>query len=179
VSLRQHIYISLTSQHPLTINLTNYRHSNVFHTSDDESWANRIIFIFARILTFVFRQDGEQMSRREWTDLESEVAHWEVSKPWHFAPLFEDGPDATGRDQHHTAWPELYMCNPAQVVGLQHYHLAKIILAIYDPRLAKLSIGSLRLRRHSEVGRLILIGFYVHDRLTTISPSFVSICERL
>src|ERR1700761_5576924 len=47
VSLRQHIYISLTSQHPLTINLTNYGHSNAFHTSEDESWANRIIFIFA------------------------------------------------------------------------------------------------------------------------------------
>lgn len=151
VSLRQHIYISLTSQHPLTINLTNYRHSNVFHVSDDESWANRIIFTFATILTFVFRENGEQLSLQQWTELDAEVTQWEVSKPWHFAPLFVESPGVSALERNATQWPELYVCNPAQVVGLQHYYLARIVLAIYDPHLAKLSIGSLRLRRDSEV----------------------------
>ncbi|OQV01499.1 hypothetical protein CLAIMM_06846 [Cladophialophora immunda] len=150
VSLRQHIYISLTSQHPLTINLTNYRHSSVFRLSDDESWANRIIFIFARILTHVFGDDNEQLSLEQWADLDSEVTSWEVSKPWHFAPLFIDSPGVSALESNRSPWPELYVCNPAQVVGLQHYYLAKVVLAIYDPRLSKLSFGSLRLRRDSE-----------------------------
>jgi hypothetical protein len=54
-------------------------------------------------------------------------------------------------EESHGQWPELYVCNPAQVVGLQHYYLAKIVLAIYDPCLTKLSIESLHLRRESEV----------------------------
>ncbi|EXJ53542.1 uncharacterized protein A1O5_13213 [Cladophialophora psammophila CBS 110553] len=150
VSLRQHIYISLTSQHPLTINLTNYRHSSVFHVSDDESWANRIIFIFARMLTYVFGEDNKQLSLEQWAELDAEVAAWEVSKPWHFTPLFVESPGVSALKSNRSPWPELYVCNPAQVVGLQHYYFAKIVLAIYDPRLSKLSFGSLRLRRDSE-----------------------------
>ncbi|KIX94671.1 uncharacterized protein Z520_09717 [Fonsecaea multimorphosa CBS 102226] len=152
VSLRQHIYISLTSQHPLTINLTNYRHSSVFRISDDESWANRIIFIFAQLLTYVFGDDHEQqLSLEQWTELDAEVTSWEASKPWHFAPLFIESPGVSALDSSNRGpWPELYVCNPAQVVGLQHYYLAKVVLAIYDPRLSKLSFGSLRLRRDSE-----------------------------
>ncbi|KAL2436836.1 hypothetical protein ABEF95_014779 [Exophiala dermatitidis] len=154
VSLRQHIYICLTSQHPLTINLTNYRHSNVFQNSDDESWANRIIFIFASILTHVFRPEGEQqLSVDQWNELDADVRSWDLSKPWHFAPLFMERPDThtTASDgPRRSVWPEVFVCNPAQVVGLQHYYLAKIVLAIYDPRLSRLSFDSLRLRRASE-----------------------------
>lgn len=170
MSLRQHIYICLTSQHPLTINLTNYRHSNVFQNSDDESWANRIIFIFASILTHVFRPEGEQqLSIERWNELDADVRAWDLSKPWHFAPLFKERPDVPSLDRpRRSVWPEVFVCNPAQgntyhlairayvfsllpVVGLQHYYLAKIVLAIYDPRLSRLSFDALRLRRASEV----------------------------
>ena len=122
----------------------------MFHNSDDESWANRLIVIFARILTYVFRDDGEQMSLREWMELESLVEQWEVSRPWNFTPLFAESPRVSAL-QPNSSWPELYVCNPAQVMGLQHYHLANFTLAIYNPRVAMLSIGSLRLRRDSKV----------------------------
>ncbi|KIX10229.1 uncharacterized protein Z518_01310 [Rhinocladiella mackenziei CBS 650.93] len=159
VSLRQHIYISLTSQHPLTINLTNYRHSHVFQTSDDESWANRIIFIFARILTYIFRpeDDSEQLSLEQWTELDAEVTTWASTKPWHFTPLFMEtvataSPSISmpSPERKTMPWPELFVCNPAQVVGLQHYYLAKIVLAVYDPRLSRLGFDSIRFRRTSE-----------------------------
>ena len=91
------------------------------------------------------------MSLQEWTESDAEVTTWEVSKPWHFMPLFIQTPGVSALETNRSPWPELFVCNPAQVVGLQHYYLAKIVLAIYDPRLAKLSIGSLRLRRQSEV----------------------------
>lgn len=169
ISLRQHIYISLTSQRPLTINLTTFRDSQVFQTSDDESWANRIIFIFARILIHVFRPGAERLSMETWEELNSEVSDWNLLKPWHFSPLFLEGSSTSTAPPDQSHWPELLVCNEAQgndlifrqvfvllislrlVVGLQHYHLAQIVLAIYDPRLLRLGFGSFRTRRASEV----------------------------
>ncbi|EXJ92209.1 hypothetical protein A1O3_00759 [Capronia epimyces CBS 606.96] len=174
VSLRQHIYICLTSQHPLTINLTNYRHSNVFQNSDDESWANRIIFIFAIILTQVIRPEGEQqLSIDTWHELDADVKAWNLCKPWHFAPLFMESPGIpVSSSPRRSVWPEVFVCDPAQVVGLQHYYLAKIVLAIYDPRLSRLSFDALRLRRASEAtvreNLRLAIGLAVsNDHVTT------------
>ncbi|KIV82255.1 hypothetical protein PV11_04378 [Exophiala sideris] len=151
VSLRQHIYICLTSQHPLTINLTNYRDSSVFKDTDDEAWANRIIFLFANILTHVFTLGSDQLSVQQWLELDAELAAWDAAKPWHFSPLYIDQARVFGAPgEASSPWPCLLVCNPAQVVGLQHYHLAKIMLAVYDPRLSKLSFESYRSRRASE-----------------------------
>jgi hypothetical protein len=57
VSLRQHVYVSLTTQQSLNPSLGNYLHSSVFREFGDESWTNRITFIFANMLQHVF-QDG-------------------------------------------------------------------------------------------------------------------------
>lgn len=42
------------------------------------------------------------------------------------------------------------MAHRAQVTALQYYHLARIVLAIYDPELTQLGFGSLRARKSSE-----------------------------
>jgi hypothetical protein len=109
ISLRQHIYISLTSQQALDINLANYRDSSAFCQSDDESWANRIIFIFASILIHVFRSHDELYAQR-WAELEAEVESWNLSKPWHFTPLWVE----KSADSERGRWPELLMSYPAQ-----------------------------------------------------------------
>jgi hypothetical protein len=116
ISLRQHIYVALTSQHPLTINLTNYRYSSVFQRSDDEAWANRIIFIFASILTQIFLPDGERISVSKWDELDAQITSWDSSKPWHFSPLHvgESTPAPTSPGQKSSFWPEVLVCNPAQ-----------------------------------------------------------------
>ena len=117
ISLRQHIYISLTSQQPLTINLTNYRHSNVFRTGNDEAWANRIIFIFANILTHVFLPDGQPLTVEEWTDFETEVSAWNIAKPWHFAPFFSVSSTPASKSAGEHIWPEFFMLNAAQGIS--------------------------------------------------------------
>lgn len=114
-SLRQQIYISLTSQHPLAIDLTTYRNSSAFSGSDDESAANRIIFIFASILTATF-QPEIQLPVAQWKDLDAEVQNWNMSKPWNFTPLWIDDSVDEGQDlhQHRTPWPEMLMSHPSQ-----------------------------------------------------------------
>jgi hypothetical protein len=114
-SLRQQIYISLTTQQPLAINLTTYRNSSAFNKSDDESTANKIIFIFASILTATFQPESH-LSAAQWNDLDAEVHGWNLSKPWDFAPLWVDDSVDTSQDLQACArpWPELLMSRPAQ-----------------------------------------------------------------
>ena len=143
ISLRQDIYISLTSQQPLGLQLSNYRHSSIFSDQSDEAWADRIVFTFATILNYVF--EG-QNAATPWSDLEAEVEAWKLTKPWYFNALWTK--DSFGQTR---SWPEMQVSYPAHAVGLQYYCLCKIVLAIYDPQLRKLGFASHRLRKTSEI----------------------------
>ena len=48
------------------------------------------------------------------------------------------------------------MAHRAQVTGLQYYHLARVVLAIYDPALTRLGFGSLRASKQCE--KIVLDG---------------------
>lgn len=149
ISLRQHIYISLTTQSPLGLNLSNYEHSSVFIDQSDEAWANRAVFLFACVLNYVFGTEEESHTRKldtnRWTELEAQVEAWNTSKPWYFSALWSQAPRERTKP-----WPELLTSEPAHAVGLQYYSLCKIVLAIYDPRLSRLGFGTLKLRKASE-----------------------------
>jgi hypothetical protein len=149
ISLRQHIYISLTTQSPLGLNLSNYEHSSVFIDQSDEAWANRAVFLFARVLNYVFGSEDEGPAGRHetplFTELETEVEAWNMSKPWYFSALWNQS-----EQERKGPWPEVQTSNPAHAVGLQYYDLCKIVLSIYDPRLSRLGFGSLKLRKASE-----------------------------
>jgi len=187
VSIRQHIYVSLTEQQPLGINLQNFRHSSVFldDSTRNEDWANRIVFIFATILDYAFAP-AQTPAPERWHELHADVESWFRTKPWDFAPLWQNmsptprvvvstpasvpGSASTPKDplpshlarptsrSGHTLkpWPELIMAHRAQVTALQYYHLARVVLAIYDPELTRLGFGSLRARKQSE--RVVLDG---------------------
>ncbi|KAA8620504.1 hypothetical protein PtrSN002B_010284 [Pyrenophora tritici-repentis] len=68
--------VSLVKQQPLDLDLSNYRFSKVFDSplQDNESWTNRIIYIFASILQQALDDTENQgLSVNQWTQLRSEV----------------------------------------------------------------------------------------------------------
>lgn len=131
-------------------------------------------------------RNEDQIPRPErWHELRMEVEKWHKTKPWYFSPLWEDmNPGAnvvstpasvpavstTPQDpppfiSTYTStvlsyplkpWPELLFSNRTQVMGMQYYHLARVVLAIYDPELTRLGFGSHRARKNSE--RTVLDG---------------------
>ncbi|KAF1929762.1 uncharacterized protein M421DRAFT_59917, partial [Didymella exigua CBS 183.55] len=134
VSLRQHVCVSLTSQQPLNLSLENYRHSSVFREFDDESWTNRLIFLFATILQTIFEDsDG--------------VDEWERIKPWTFTALYIE-PDAG--EKFNNAWPQLPCAQGVVAVGLQYHHLSKIILTIYSPNASLVGLAGVRARKATD-----------------------------
>lgn len=75
VSLRQHLYVSLTTQQPLNPRLVNYQHSSVFRDfDDDDAWANRRIFLFVSVPQYVFEDSG--LKEEKWEKLDAKVIEW-------------------------------------------------------------------------------------------------------
>jgi hypothetical protein len=163
VAIRQEIYVSLTTKQPHGISLDGYQDSSIFYTDTTNAWANRIVFLFAKVVNFAFgRQTGDPHDT--WQQLDLEIQSWNLRKPQHFNPIWMQHRNHSLECQ----FPEVLMFGTPEgkkrldpkndtriltstVVGLQHYCLAKILLAVYDPRLLKLGFETHRLRKESEV----------------------------
>jgi len=151
VSLRQHIYVSLTTQQPLNLSLDNYRHSSVFRETDDESWANRIIFLFATILQTVFKDSDNVSSgglpKATWTELHDQIEEWHLTKPWSFCALHVE---LNAGEKFEGRWPDLPCTQGVITVGLQYYHLCKTILTIYSPHQPLVGLAGVRMRKTTD-----------------------------
>ncbi|KAL4986595.1 hypothetical protein BDW68DRAFT_123644 [Aspergillus falconensis] len=123
--LRQAIYACLVEYQPMQLNLENYEHSSVFQRMDDAAYANRIIFLCARIIQLRSEPDGYSFNENDWQYLSDCVEQWYRGKPISWQPLKHQEANA-GENQ---PFPELWMVSPPAVVGLQYYHASRIILA--------------------------------------------------
>ncbi|RDW77873.1 hypothetical protein BP5796_05725 [Coleophoma crateriformis] len=158
VALRQEIYVSLTNRQPVSIVLDAYRDSNYFESDTEDAWANRMVFLFARVLNYAFRSPTSS-SQDTWTELFNNVEEWYATKPQFFAPLWSENRN----EQSSSPFPCIIMMSPSQVNGMQHYCLARILLATYDPKLSKLGFDTRRDRKLSEI---------TGDFITTPTPGY-------
>lgn len=81
VHLRQTIYVYVARKVPMEICLENFKRSGVFQRRDDSAWANRAVFLFARIMKMF-------LGKREWGNVEVEVEKWFEERPVSFKPIF-------------------------------------------------------------------------------------------
>ncbi|KAL2012349.1 hypothetical protein VTN00DRAFT_5067 [Thermoascus crustaceus] len=127
--LRQAIYVSLVYQVPIELNLENYERSSVFNQLDTASYANVIIFLFAKALQLIYPPRGVPVDIHAWDLLQESVERWHNSKPSSFTPFhYQESSVEESRP-----FPELWMISPAAVVAMQYYHAARILLATHRP----------------------------------------------
>ncbi|CAG8897127.1 unnamed protein product [Penicillium egyptiacum] len=138
--LRQDIYISLTSQRPLRTNVQSFDHSDVFQRNDDFAWSSRMVFLLANVLQGAFTDSTIARS----TD---QIEEWYAAKPHTFDPV-RSVPRGPGPDQR---LPTIWMLLPVHVIGIQYYHIAKIVLALSQSPRASSTYQSLRHSRTVEV----------------------------
>ena len=58
----------------------------------DDGWANRIVWIYARIINYCFG-GPKQSSNDYWVTLSGQVSQWKSLLPSSFEPLFQRSPD--------------------------------------------------------------------------------------
>ncbi|KAJ9355091.1 transcriptional regulator family: Fungal Specific TF [Paecilomyces variotii] len=127
--LRQAIYVSLVLHEPLELRLENYELSDAFRLRDDGSYTNVIVFLFAKILRYIYNGAEYSNSPEDWYFLQREIESWHDSKPASFTPLNhgEADPDS-GK-----LFPEFWMLSSAAAVGMQYYYGAMLLLTIHKP----------------------------------------------
>ncbi|KAE8145939.1 hypothetical protein BDV25DRAFT_144193 [Aspergillus avenaceus] len=123
--LREEIYISLTSQQPLRTDLRSFRDSDIFRRNDDFAWASRMVFLLAKVLKHAFGYDliADPLYLQR---IGEEVENWNIQKPRTFEPI----QFVPRNSERHKRFPGVWMLLPVHVVGVQYYHIAKIILAL-------------------------------------------------
>ncbi|KAF5687778.1 hypothetical protein FDENT_5067 [Fusarium denticulatum] len=126
--LRQDIYVSLTRLRPLRSNLENYLQSDIFRRTDDAAYANKMVFLLARSLSSIYPSDSS-ISSESLESIRLEVDGWYDSKPAAFNPILES---ARNKDEGKLL-PTIWVLSPFHSVGLQYYHIAKIVLAMSLP----------------------------------------------
>ncbi|KAK2601818.1 hypothetical protein QQS21_004601 [Conoideocrella luteorostrata] len=162
--LRQDIYISLVRQRPLRSDLGNYLRSDVFKRSDDAAYASRMVFLLAKTLSIAFSSTTPCHSGNGLEGITSEVDGWFESKSPSFNPISEAKRSrAEGR-----LLPEMWLLSPFHgsflasldgklevnrdlAVGLQYYHIAKIVIAVSTPLVASTVMSSIREGKQREV----------------------------
>ncbi|RFU30443.1 hypothetical protein B7463_g5911, partial [Scytalidium lignicola] len=153
--LRQDIYVSLVSQQPLRMHLENFHNSKTFRNNDDVSWANKMVFLLAKILSYAFSIDQEY-NTTHLHEVSYEVDEWSRLKP----PTFNPIRFLPQNKQDKRAFPEIWLLSPFHVIALQYYHIAKVVLAVsvQQPKVS----GYENLRHGRRIEKI------VHDNLLII-----------
>lgn len=107
VHLRQAIYIAVVHREHLDIPLGVYKELTAFRRSDDTSYANRAVYLFAQLLLEFFPSDAAGSSPRpdeSFEHLEQELDLWFQTKPSSFNPLYHESSDASGGNPLPCIW---------------------------------------------------------------------------
>ncbi|CEL05048.1 hypothetical protein ASPCAL06170 [Aspergillus calidoustus] len=143
VALRQEIWSVLINRRPFRLFRRTGKSYNPPEPAGDFEWSNHIIFWCADVLRFCFGDEGglpiddrfPQDRLGQWEFLDGFKRNWETMRPDSFQPLYyREADPENGRH-----FPQIVHMNDCQVLGLQHFEIACILLEVYHPQ--RLPIG--------------------------------------
>ena len=148
VALRQEIITAFSKQRSFRLPLGPCEPYRTFEPADDYVWADRLVIHCADVLQFCFGSEEEDQDKTHFPPSpESRIARydnlvsfetlWKELSPASFNPVYARDPDPARGE----VFPELWYLNNCHVAGLQHLELARILLAVYNPRLPRLGPG--------------------------------------
>jgi len=132
VGLRQEIYVAFVNQRPI-IPLEHCNIDRSLEPAPDYTWSCRMVVLCADVIRWCFGSKDHCLAT--YTALADQVEQWNNSKPCSFTPIYQQ---AAGVDQ---IFPQLWFVGDEVVVGLQHFHIARILLASYNPGIPRLGPG--------------------------------------
>lgn len=154
IALRQEIWSVLLYRRPFRLPLDPDNDYKSLEPADDFVWTNRILVWCADVLKFCYGSDPATVGSsvpsapglERWNTLKAFEQSWNSLQPACFKPLYyQEADPAQGK-----YFPELWHMNDCQIIGLQHVELARIMLAIYNPRLQRVGLGAHALNRALE-----------------------------
>lgn len=151
MALRQEIWSVLLYRRPFRLPLCPDNDYTSLDNADDYVWTNRIFVWTADVLKYCFGSENSLTPSsgprtEHWDALKKFEATWETMKPPSFKPTYYC--EANAAEGRH--FPEAWYMSDCQILGLQHFELARTLLAVYNPRLPRLGLGATSLFRALE-----------------------------
>ncbi|KAI8271155.1 hypothetical protein K4K58_000030 [Colletotrichum sp. SAR11_239] len=154
--LRLEIWRSVMQQEALEFQLEHLDLDRSLQPADDETWAWRMILHTIDTIGYCF---GDEANSAVYERLSNYAAQWMRAAPETFLPIFVENPPNEG------VFPEVLLINDSVVVGLQFYHLNRILLTAHNPHVPRvgknlklaaqtLDVGFLSLITHPDIGML-------------------------
>ncbi|KAI8654003.1 hypothetical protein NCS56_01356200 [Fusarium sp. Ph1] len=138
-------------------------------TDDDRAWANQILLLLAEIIEYCF---GNNRDDSRYDALLDDLTTWTYSKPDSFTPIYLSQP-SNGQ-----LYPEIWVYNESVAGGLQHYHLARILLLSHNPSLPKIgsakTIAKKKIDREIKNDSNIICG--IAESISQASPAHIIAC---
>ncbi|KAJ5092551.1 hypothetical protein NUU61_007421 [Penicillium alfredii] len=136
VGIRQEFHTAFIKQRAFRFNLSccNYTTYKTLEPADDFTWANRVILHCAEALTYCYR--GDDHNAEQYDRLWDYNQKWYASKPPTFEPIYYQPPDHS-KDE---VLPQIWYIGNSQVTAIQHWHLARILLAAFDPKTPRMGL---------------------------------------
>ncbi|KAF2152781.1 hypothetical protein K461DRAFT_152808 [Myriangium duriaei CBS 260.36] len=132
VGLRQEIYVAFVNQRPILLPLEVFIRDRSFAAAEDGIWANRAVALCAEVISCCFGKPRDFTARL--SELTQYAQEWLNHTPTSFTPLYRREGDGN------CSFPEIMYCSDTIVTGVQHYHLAMILLLAHDPRIPNLGL---------------------------------------
>ncbi|RAK84182.1 hypothetical protein BO79DRAFT_203167 [Aspergillus costaricaensis CBS 115574] len=140
-------------------------------STDDPTWANRVVLHCVDVLRYCYGEEGQIRSQYE--ELCAYNQQWQALTPPTFDPLYCRPPNTVKGE----IFPVLWYLDDCIVTGIQHWHLARLLLAVFDPTVPRLGPGrkAAIARRESEVKHHVfsLCGIAISNKT---APALVSAC---
>ncbi|KAK0376782.1 hypothetical protein CABS01_06249 [Colletotrichum abscissum] len=169
LALRQEIYMAFVHTRPVyhsffpSIKRIQER-GNSDENAVDCHYANKAVSICAMCLSYCYGQEDNHV--RSYAQLKEDLDVWWKEKPWYFDAMWANPePGFLLEEQYIT---------DAAVAGLQHYHLARMLLIAHNPKVARLGTAFRAMEEELKQTVRVICGLAVANERTP--PAYVNAC---
>ncbi|KPM44085.1 hypothetical protein AK830_g2400 [Neonectria ditissima] len=167
--LRQELFLAVLNQIPLNIDVTHSRFDLLTQNGDDRARANRMLVDLLATVQYCF---GDDKSTATYDRLLDSSSHWMMTNPSSFTPVM------IRRRQAGEVFPDIWLLNDCVAAGLQYFHLARILLVVYDPRVPRLRRAGQEASRwiDAQTKNDLEIICGIADSISEINPMHITAC---
>ncbi|PYH88045.1 hypothetical protein BO71DRAFT_423960 [Aspergillus ellipticus CBS 707.79] len=173
VGVRQEFHKAFLEERAIGFDLSCFAASTYrqLDPADDATWANRIVLHCAHVLAYCYGDASWAPWRYE--ALCEYNRQWQALTPQTFDPIFCRPPNRSQGG----IFPVLWYLDDCIVTAVQHWHLARLLLAVFDPRVPRMgpSRKAAVARREAEIKHHVfsICGIALSNKT---APALVAAC---
>ncbi|THX34601.1 hypothetical protein D6D10_07528, partial [Aureobasidium pullulans] len=134
LGVRQEVYYAIANQKPTMLQFDRDESDAELEPTHEGAWANRMVMHCVGVVNYCFSPQRQDITS-EYDVLLQYCKAWASSLPSSYRPILHQD---QGQD---TPFPDIAFLSSAVVIGLQHYHLASMLLCAHDPRIPRVGLA--------------------------------------